>query len=104
MRELRTNRRCLRAVAALALLLYGALLSFAILPELHEKLHPSAKHVDHHCAIKLVARGQIEVPGCDNSLPTAPVFRAVSTEANCPAVYYRIELLPPGRGPPSIPS
>jgi hypothetical protein len=102
MRALRNDRRSLRAVAALVLLLYGALLSFAILPELHEKLHSSAKHVDHHCAITLIAGGQIEVSGCDNLLPPAPTFHLVSSEVDCPAGFCRFELLPPGRAPPSI--
>jgi hypothetical protein len=104
MRALRINRRCLRTVAALTLLLYVALLSFAIFPDLHEKLHTSSKHVEHHCVITALTAGQIEFSGVANLLPSAPIFQIVASEVDSAAGVSRFDLLPHGRGPPVISS
>jgi hypothetical protein len=100
MRVSRVNRNFLRVGAALAALLYVTLLSFAALPDLHEKLHPDARHTSHHCVISLVTGGQIEPSGCATLSPALPVFGAVASEVALSDLFSSFELFPPGRAPP----
>jgi len=82
-------------------LLFVLLLAMAASPALHQAIHPDANDPSHHCAISLLAQGQIEAPGVGApvcftfaSCDSAPLF--------CLSVFSAaVEFLPPARGPPA---
>jgi hypothetical protein len=105
MRKVRRAFCCsnqLRATVAVVLMLYVVLATFAASPALHQAIHSDATNPDHHCAITLLAHGQIEMPDCNPSVYLAP-----SSYVCAPLVEFSVssgivELLPPGRGPPAL--
>ena len=90
----------MRALAFAPVLLFLLLFTFAASPALHLALHADAGDGDHHCAIKLLAQGQLESPNLDFFVfiaakevnNTVPVLLSVPGNG--------VELLPPGRAPP----
>jgi hypothetical protein len=97
----RSGSRLFRAAAAASVLLFLSLLVFAASPALHCSIHADACDSHHHCVLTAIAHGQV-----DNT--TASVLVAVPTpvlQDFAPfivSVYSTtIDLLPPGRAPPS---
>jgi len=94
------RRRAARTLALVPVLLFLFLFVLATSPALHLALHADAGHADHHCAIKVLAQGQLESPAPDVFVfiaakdvnDTLPVCLSVPGNA--------VELLPPGRAPP----
>jgi hypothetical protein len=105
MRKVRKTFRCsaqLRAAVAVVLVLYVLLAAFAASPALHRAFHSDADHPDHHCAITMLAQGQIELPVCDTPLCLAPVCYTCAPPFVLSVFGSVAELLPPGRGPPAL--
>lgn len=61
------RRFAARASALLLVLSVFGLSALAASPALHKALHPDASSADHHCAITLLAKGQVNF--ADVSLP-----------------------------------
>ena len=98
----RPGNRPLRAVAAVATLLFLVILAFAASPGLHQAIHHDANDSHHHCAITMLAHGQLDAP-------TPDVFAVIASERVESFVPVAIsfssatfELLPPGRAPPFV--
>ena len=91
----------LRASAAVATLLFLSLLALASSSALHRALHADAQDAHHHCVITMLAQGQMDAPVADIStaLPHACVQGAPPVTIVVPSIV--LELLPPGRAPPS---
>ena len=90
-----------RNVAFVLLLLYGLLAAFAASPALHEAIHTDAKGADHHCAITALTQGHIDAPICDVSACSISVWHHYAPPFTLSVPGGAVELLPPGRGPPS---
>ena len=56
------NRRARRVVAVFCLALFVVLQAFASSGPLHKAIHPDADSSDHHCAITMLAQGQVDTP------------------------------------------
>jgi hypothetical protein len=105
MRKVRQAFRCsnqLRATVAVVLVLFVVLAAFAASPSLHQAIHSDATSPNHHCAITLLAHGQIEMPECGSTLCLAPISYAYAPLVELSVSSGIIELLPPGRGPPAL--
>jgi len=89
-----------KGVVLLGLLL--SVLALANYSALHKAFHPNASNADHHCAVTLLASGQVEASSAAAAMPAPPVFlisfvlREPSFEA-APSFN-----LPLSRGPPAL--
>ncbi len=104
MRKVR-SLRCspqFRAMVAVVLVLYVLLVAFAASPVLHEAVHSDAANPNHHCAITLVAQGQIELSDGGTALCLARPCYTCAPLVNLSVSSGIVELLPPGRGPPAL--
>lgn len=91
-----------RAYSLLCLALFLSLQALATVPELHRLIHHDADKADHHCAITLLAQGNIDL--VDGATPQLVPTVFISENSLTPvlvlnAVDYQ---LPPDRGPPSL--
>lgn len=105
MRKVRQAFRCsnqLRATVAVVLMLYVLLAAFAASPSLHQLIHSDATSPNHHCAITLLAHGQIELPDCGSTLCLARPCYTYAPLVELSVSSGIVDLLPPGRGPPVI--
>lgn len=84
------------------LVLYVLLAAFAASPALHQAIHSDAGDPDHHCAITMLAQGQIELPDCGAALCLAPTYYVYAPLVELSVSSGIVELLPPGRGPPAL--
>src|SRR5438445_8261620 len=81
-------------------LIYLVLISLASSTQLHQALHPDANQPGHHCAITIVAQGQIDSPVCVSLGPVSvwcEYFPPVSLSFPCA----QVDLLPPCPCPPA---
>jgi len=87
----------------LSILLVLVLNLLAASPELHELIHHDAATDEHHCAVTLLAHGQLDSPVVEVTaiLPVASV-ECLPLTLVC-ALNALVETLPPGRGPPVSP-
>jgi hypothetical protein len=93
----RTARAVLTTLLILQILV---LLALVACPALHHALHHDSDSSEHHCAVKMFAQGQLEVPVVE----AAPIV-LVSTLQFLPLISVPVfnslaESFPPGRGPP----
>lgn len=106
MRKNRTNAgasaRPLRAVAGALLVLFMLMAAFAASPALHRSLHADADQPNHHCAITVLAQGQIDVPPCDAVACELPAGYESVRLIELSSFYSAFDLLPPGRAPPVV--
>src|SRR2546427_11402926 len=99
-RRTRPARGPAPAAGALLVALFLFLYAFAASAALHQAIHSGDGNPSHHCAISLLAQGQIDAPGVDApvsftfaSCDSAPLF--------CLSVFSAaVEFPPPARGPP----
>ena len=96
------RRRPFRAIGAVLLVFFMALVALAVSPQLHESIHPDANTTGHHCAVTALSQGQIEPPVCNPPLCLAPVPALSSTPFVLSVFGGAVELLPPGRAPPIV--
>jgi hypothetical protein len=94
-----------RVVAVVMLFLFLFVLACAVSPGLHRAIHKDADQADHHCAITVLAGGQIDSPSgaIPNVVPPSSHYVTV-LPVESPALNSAIDLLPPGRAPPVGPS
>ena len=95
--------RCpLRVVAAGLIALFLLLMTFAASPGLHLAIHADANHAEHHCAISLLAQAQVDLSINESVLSVAPAPFSYAHRVLIAISHASIELLPPGRAPPSV--
>ena len=99
---LHSGGRPLRASAAVMSFLFLVLLAFASSPALHRAIHPDANEAHHHCAIAALLQGQVDAPIADIPTPVSNQCVYSSSPATIPFFSTTLELLPPGRAPPSV--
>lgn len=90
------------AFSLLCLALFLFLQLLATVPELHRLVHHDADKEDHHCAVTLLAQGNVDL--ADTGIP--PLVPSVSVFKNPPVpvsilIVVDYQLLP-GRGPPLL--
>jgi hypothetical protein len=83
-------------------MLYVLLAAFAASPSLHQAIHSDATSPNHHCAITLLAHGQIELPDFGATLCLARPCYTYAPLVELSVSSGIVELLPPGRGPPVL--
>jgi hypothetical protein len=82
--------------------LFLLLLAFESFPALHRAIHADANEARHHCAITALTHGQVGAPTVEVSA-AAPNERVQSSSpVTIPIFSTTLELLPPGRAPPSV--
>ena len=98
----RSGGRPFRVSAAVMTILFLVLVAFAASPALHQAIHSDANDTHHHCAITALAHGQVDVPTADISaaVPNECIQPSSPVTVSFPGTI--IELLPPGRAPPSV--
>jgi len=90
-----------RLTALLCLLLFLTLQIFAASGALHRALHADAAAADHHCAITLLAQGQLQSPGQPLGLLAFVATLIFSLPLLQKAAGSRLDWrLSPGRAPP----
>ncbi len=96
------DRRRFRGITVAMVALFLLLVTLASSPALHHAIHSDANSPGHHCVITALSHGQIDTPIC--ATPLSPVSfhwdYAVPFLVSLPGT--AVELLPPGRGPPSF--
>ena len=88
-----------RSIVLLALFL--SLLAMASSTGLHQAVHTNAANADHHCAVTLLASGQVDAPASVSLVVHAPV---VSISFFLPEIPLPASVsfnLAHGRGPPA---
>jgi len=98
----RSGGRPFRVSASVMSFLFLVLLAFAASPALHQAMHADANDAHHHCAITALAHGQVDAPTVDIS--TAVPNECVQSSSPATIGFFStiLELLPPGRAPPSV--
>ena len=97
----RSGGRPFRALAAGMTFLFLVLIAFAASPALHQAIHTDANDAHHHCAITALAHGQVDVPTADISAAVPNECIQPSSPVTVSFLGTTLELLPPGRAPPS---
>jgi hypothetical protein len=88
--------------SALGLAIFLFLQTLAAAPVLHQLFHDNAGQPDHHCAVTLLAQGQIDVAAVSifAALPSSLLAEAPGHQS--PILIAADYRLLPGRGPPSF--
>ena len=98
----RRRRSFWKGLSAGAVVLFVLLWAFASSVDLHGAIHPDAGDAEHHCAVTLLAHGQLDVPACEVSIPV-PDVRCEPEMQSAPAFSsLPVKFLPPGRAPPLV--
>jgi hypothetical protein len=93
--------RPIRAVAAALVIVLFALAALAASPALHKAIHADADSGSHHCAVSVLAQGHVELPAGSTSFCLAFVEWDYAPPFLVSVWSRAVELLPPGRGPPT---
>ena len=89
----------------ISLLLLGLFLAVLVLGSsftLHKALHPNAGKADHHCAVTLLASGQVEASGVAAMAAPAPAISFCFILADVPVYTGVCFNISQGRGPPAL--
>jgi hypothetical protein len=73
-------------------------------PALHEFFHADAGRADHQCAVTLFAHGQMDAADVAVAAIVLPVFVEYFSIPTTLVFSSAVEILPPGRAPPSVAS
>ena len=101
-RRTRRARDSAPAAGALLVALFLFLYALAASPALHQAIHPDPGNPSHHCAISLLAQGQVDAPVCEAILCPATTTFFKALPPLIPVFGVEADLLPPGRAPPSV--
>jgi len=91
-----------RVSAAAATFVFLSLLVATASPVVHEAIHADAQDHQHHCAITLLAHGQVDAPPVADARRDPPwAYVRVPAPILIPLYGTTCNLLPPGRAPPA---
>ena len=82
--------------------LFLAVLAMAHSTTLHLALHPAAGSADHHCAVTLLASGQVDSPAAITTVVLAQALTFYFPLPESPLPTDSSFLLPLSRGPPAL--
>jgi hypothetical protein len=106
MRVLRTKEKeaLLRTATrgTVLLVLFFSLLAMAFSARLHQALHTDAANADHHCAVTLLASGQMDAPAIIAAVVHIPVVSTSFFQPDLPLPAGVSFNLAHGRGPPAL--
>jgi hypothetical protein len=88
------------SVLCLALFLF--LQTLAAAPVLHQLFHDNAGQADHHCAVTLLAQGQIDAAPASDFFALPPPILVEAPASQTPILIAADYRLLPGRAPPSF--
>jgi hypothetical protein len=91
-----------RAKAALLLGLLLFVLGMVTSATLHKVVHPNANKADHHCAVTLLASGQVDAAPSVVSAATVGQIAIVANRFEVSSVAVASYNLPLSRGPPAL--
>jgi hypothetical protein len=88
--------------SALFLGLFLFLQTLAAAPVLHQLIHDNAGQPDHHCAVTLLAQGQIDAAPASVFVALPPFVLVEAPASQTPILIAADYRLLPGRAPPSF--